>query len=120
MKFPMQIQFKNMESSDFVYNDIWEHAENLEKFFDRIISGRVVVSTPHRSRHQGKIYHVDIRLHVPGEDIIVNSEPEKNSAHEDVYVAIRDAFARARRLLEEHVDKMRGDVKEKTYTRPLA
>lgn len=113
MKFPLQIQFRDMETSDFVYNDIWDHVAKLEQFFDRIISARVVVSAPHQRRHNGKIYHIDIRLHVPGDDIIVNSEPEKNAAHEDVYVAIRDAFDIAKRRLEEHVDKMRGQVNEK-------
>jgi ribosomal subunit interface protein len=103
-----------MESSDFVYNDIWDHAEKLERFFDRIISCQAVVSAPHRRRHQGKIYHVQVRLYVPGEDTFVNTEPEKNAAHEDVYVAIRDAFDAVRRKLEDHVRQMRG-LKKETY-----
>jgi cold shock CspA family protein len=32
--------------------------------------------------------------------------------HEDIYVAIRDSFAVARRQLEDHARKQRGDIKQ--------
>lgn len=35
-----------MDESDFIYNDILERAEKLERFFDRIISCHVTVSAP--------------------------------------------------------------------------
>ncbi|MGZ5863734.1 MAG: HPF/RaiA family ribosome-associated protein [Methyloceanibacter sp.] len=37
-----------------------------------------------------------------------------NHAHEDVYVAIRDAFDAAVRQVEDHVRRMRGDTKTHT------
>jgi ribosome-associated translation inhibitor RaiA len=43
----------------------------------------------------------------------VNQEGPKNQAHEDVYVAIRDAFDAAARQLEDHARKLRGDVKSR-------
>ncbi|PWU22450.1 MAG: 30S ribosomal protein S30 [Bdellovibrio sp.] len=111
MNFPLQIQFRDIEKSDFIFNDVWEHTEKLERFFDRITSCQVVVSAPHQRHHRGRIYHIQIRLHLPGRDIVISTEPEKNHAHEDVYVAIRDAFDAARRQLEEGVDIGRRDVK---------
>jgi ribosomal subunit interface protein len=116
VRFPLDIHFKDIEKSDFVYNNIWDHAEKLDRFFDRIVSCNVVVSAPHRSSRHGKIYHVQIRLYVPGEDIFISSEPELNAAHEDVYVAIRDAFDAARRKLEDHVRRLRGRRKKTTPT----
>ncbi len=113
MNFPLDIEFLGMDRSDFIWNSIWDHAEKLGNFYDRIMSCRVVVSAPHHHRHQGKIYHVQVGLHVPGGDIYVSTEPEKNSAHEDVYVAIRDAFDAAKRRLEDFVRERRHWVKEK-------
>jgi cold shock CspA family protein len=113
MKFPLQIQFRDMEKSDFIYNDIWDHAEKLERFFDRITSCKVIVSAPHRHHHQGKIYHIQISLDLPGGDIFVSTDPEKNHAHEDAYVAVRDAFDATRRRLEDVVRQERGFVKER-------
>jgi hypothetical protein len=38
-------------------------------------------------------------------------EGPKNQAHEDINVAIRDAFDAVVRQLEDHVRRLRGDVK---------
>jgi cold shock CspA family protein len=48
---------------------------------------------------------------MPGEEIIADRHPAKHQAHEDVYVALRDAFNAARRQLEDYVRKRRGKVK---------
>ena len=37
-----------------------------------------------------------------------------NHAHDDVYVAIRDAFDAAVRQVEDHARRMRGDTKTHT------
>lgn len=111
MKFPLQIQFRDMERSDFIFNNIWEHAEKIEHFFDHILSCSVVVSMPHQHQRRGKLFHIQIRLHLPGNDLFVTTAPEKNAAHEDVYVAIRDAFDTLKRRLEDQVRRRRGLVK---------
>lgn len=113
MKYPLQTQFRGMEPSDFISNDIWDHAEKLERFYDRIMSCHVIVSAPHHHKHQGKVYHVQVRIHFPGGDINVTTEPEQNAAHEDVYVAIRDVFDAVRRRLEDFVRRQRGVAKER-------
>jgi hypothetical protein len=41
----------------------------------------------------------------------VNQEGPKNQAHQDVYVAIRDAFDAAVRQVEDQAQRLRGDVK---------
>ncbi len=113
MKFPFRIQFRDVEKSDVVYNDIWDHADKLEKFYDRIVSCEVIVSAPHQSKKEGIIYHVQIRLHVPSKDIFINNEREKNGAHADIHVAIRDAFDAAKRKLEDVIRIERGIVKSR-------
>jgi hypothetical protein len=42
---------------------------------------------------------VRIDLTVPGAELVVSRDPELDHGHEDVYVAIRDAFDAARRQL---------------------
>lgn len=113
MKFPVQIQFRDIAESDFVYNDIWSHAQKLSRFFDRIVSCHVVISSPHHHHHKGRVYHLAVRLYLPGGDVYVNTEHEKNHAHEDAYVAVKDAFRSVRRRLEDFVRMERGMVKAK-------
>lgn len=52
-----------------------------------------------------------VDLTVPGEEIVVGRDCSEDHAHEDVYVAIRDAFDGARRLLQDHARKQRAAVK---------
>lgn len=113
MKFPFKIQFRDIERSDKIYNAVWDHVDKLERFYDRIVSCEVVISAPHQHRQHGLIYHVQIRLYVPGEDIFINNEPELNGAHKDVFVAIRDAFDAAQRKLEDLIRRERAMVKTK-------
>ncbi len=95
------ISFKGMEMSPAVKARINEKAAKLARFEDRITGCHVVVEAPHRKGRHGKVFHVRIDITVPGGEIIVDREPELNHAHEDVYVAIRDAFNAAARRLED-------------------
>jgi ribosomal subunit interface protein len=92
-----------MESSEAVETRIRELAAKLERFYDRITSCHVVVQAPHRSQQKGKLFEVHIQMRVPGEEIVVNRERPHDHAHEDVYVAVRDAFSAMERRLEDFV-----------------
>ncbi len=109
--FPIDISFRNMDHSDAVEADIRKKIATMERFFDRIVDCRVVVSAPHKHSHKGGLYDVHIKISIPGQDIVINRTGPRDHAHEDVYVAIRDAFSAAVRKLEDHVRKARGDVK---------
>lgn len=106
----LQVTFRNIDASATVENRIRERARELERFFDRIISCRVIIETPKR-RHHGDLYHVRIDLKVPGREIVVKRDPPEQHAHEDIYVAVRDAFDAVRRRIEDHARRRRGDVK---------
>lgn len=111
MQLPLQITFRNMDASPAVEDVIREKADKLERYYEHIMSCRVVVEASHRHHHKGNIYHVRVDLTVPTDELVVSREPHRDHSHEDLYVAIRDAFNAARRQLEEFVRKQRGDVK---------
>lgn len=111
MDVPLELSFRNMDPSDAVEARVRERVEKLERYFGRINSCRVVVEAPHRRHHKGKLYHLRIDIGVPGREIVVNRVPHDRHAHEDVYVAIRDAFDAAARQLEDHSRKASGRVK---------
>ena len=109
---PLKITFRNVSSSQAIEDTIRERASKLDQFFDRITSCRVVLEVPHRRHHKGKLYHVRVDIKVPGGEIVINREPDKHSAREDVYVSIQEAFDAARRQLQDHARRKRGDVKD--------
>lgn len=112
MQLPLQITFKNMDSSPAVEARIREEAEKLDRFYGHIMGCHVVVEAPHRHHRKGKLYRVSLDITVPPrKEIAVGQERRQDHAHEDVYVAIRDAFEAAARRLEDHARRLRGDVK---------
>lgn len=111
MNIPLEIVFRNMDRSDAIEARVREKAQRLERFFENITRCRVVVEAPHRHHRHGKRYQIGIEIGVPGKKLMVDHAGPADPAHEDVYVAIRDAFNAATRRLEDHVRTLRGKVK---------
>lgn len=111
MQQPLQITFHEITFSPTVERRIREKVGDLEKMFDGITRCRVSVELDHQRHRKGNMYAVHMNLHVPGKEIIVGHQGRADHAHEDVYVAIRDAFAAAARQLADYVRRRRGHIK---------
>ena len=111
MQIPLQITFRHMEHSDALETKIREKVQKLEQFAEHIISCRVTIDLEHRHHHQGKLYGVKFDITLPGTEIIADRHPDKHQAHEDVYLALRDAFNASHRQLEDYVSKQRDKMK---------
>ncbi len=107
METPLQITLQNVPRSDALDARIREDAAKLEHFHPRITSCRVVVEEMQKHQEQGRQFAVRIEVRAPGHEDIVSTLQH----HEDVYVALRDAFHAVRRQLEDRVREARGDVK---------
>jgi ribosome-associated translation inhibitor RaiA len=110
---PVNITFRHMEPSAAVETRIGELAAHLGTFSDRIQSCKVVVDSPHRHHHQGKVFNVKVQLTLPGDDVVVDMERPDRAGHEDIYVVLRDAFDAARRQLQQRMSTLRGDEKRR-------
>ena len=112
---PPRITWQDMDPSPAIEADIRKRVASLDRYFDRIVSCAVTVQRPHRRQRKGQ--HIDVRidLTVPGREIAVAREPGDDDAHFDPHVAVRDAFDAARRRLQDHAHKIRGDLR---YTEP--
>ncbi len=111
MKLSPQVVFRHIEPSGAVSANIDEHVAKLEKLYDRIMACQVVIEEGQRRHQQGNLFCVRVSLKVPDEELVASRTPDKHHSHEDVYVAIRDAFESIRRQLEEYVQRRRGQVK---------
>lgn len=112
MKVPPEIVFEGMDSSEAVRARVQREVAKLERLHDRITSCRVVIEAPSHAKLKGGLYRVRVRMLTPdGGEIKAERHSDQNHAHEDVYVAIRDAFAAARRQLQSRAHRRRGDVK---------
>jgi ribosomal subunit interface protein len=116
MNLPLQITFRGLDPSPALEAAVREHAARLERFSDDITRCHVLVEAPHRRHHQGNLFRLRIDLTVPGREIVVGRDPAERQAHEDPYVAIRDAFDAATRQLEDHARIRRAAVKAHAET----
>jgi cold shock CspA family protein len=125
-----------MAPSEVVEAHIREAAEKLDAFCQEIMSCRVLVETPHQHHRKGKRYHVRIDVTAPGAEFVIKRAPRlvtdrptrfhkapdqveleesrelsKYGVHDDIQLAIRDAFDAARRKLQDYARRRRGVVK---------
>lgn len=104
MSNEFQIVFHNIDQSEALTDSVNKRVEKLRRYNGDIIGGRVVLDSPHNNHHKGKVYSVTLELRTPNKEVVVTQEQHDNHAHEDLYVAIRDAFNAAERQLKS-VDK---------------
>jgi ribosome-associated translation inhibitor RaiA len=111
MQTSLKITFRHLEPSPALEADIRQWMSELESVFEGIVSCHVVIEQPHQHHQQGRRFRVRLDLAVPGGVIAVGRNSDESDAHEDPYLAVRDAFRAAQRRLEAHVDRIRGEVK---------
>jgi ribosomal subunit interface protein len=102
-----QVVFRGIEHSQAVADAVHKRLTKLERFSDEIQSLRVILESPHNNHHKGKVYHVGVEAFIPNHDIQVTHEQHDKHAHEDIYVAIRDAFNALERRLKSVYGKQR-------------
>ena len=107
-----QITYRHMEHSPAMDERIRELTAKLENFHPKITQVHVVVDEVDRNKRNGNLFNVRVDVHVPGQDIVATHQE-----HEDPYVAVGDAFDVLTRKLEEHIRKVRGEVKRHSADR---
>ncbi len=100
-----------MEPSAAVEANVQLWAGRLAHSFQDIVRCAVVVEQPHRKHHQGRTFQVHVYVTIPERTIAITRDSGRDHTHEDVYVAISDAFRAARRVLQDEAQIRRGDVK---------
>jgi ribosome-associated translation inhibitor RaiA len=101
MQITPQITFEGSDSSDSARAQIFSEIERLETHNKRITGCRVKVIAPHNHRH-GTGFEVHVWLTVPPHrNVVVDHAPAHDRQHDHVATAIKDAFASARRQVDE-------------------
>lgn len=129
MILPIQITFRNIDSTKEIEEKIAARARKLETFYSPITSCRVLVEAPARHQKRGYAFHIRIDLTVAEGEIVVRRAPtlyprerglgaerrrkrmETRPERKHLKVAIREAFDAARRRLQDHARRSGADVK---------
>jgi ribosomal subunit interface protein len=95
-----KVVFRGIEHSQAVEDAVHKRLGKLERFSEEIQSLRVILESPHNNHQKGKVYHVGVEAFIPNHEILVTHEQHDKHEHEDIYVAIRDAFDALERRLK--------------------
>ncbi len=120
MQVPLQVTFHGIDHSDAVEERIREKAAKLDQLYDGITACRVVIEPHHKNtsslHKKGEPFHIRIDVTVPGKELVVKRAPKDAHVHEDIFVALRDAFQAMERQLKDHREIQRGHVKTHAQT----
>jgi Sigma 54 modulation protein / S30EA ribosomal protein len=106
MQIPLQLNFEGCEPSDAACAAIGYEMERLETHNRNIIGCRVTVVAPSHKHRHGSGFKIHIWLTLPPhKNIVVNHAPSNDTRYEHVEVAIKDAFAAARRQVGDLASK---------------
>lgn len=101
VKITPEIAFKGLESIDRIRDRVDKELTHLEALFPNLTSCSVMIQGPGGRRRSGDLANVRLRLGLPGgRHVAVSAQGDDKHAHEDVCVAVRDAFRAAERQLK--------------------
>lgn len=123
MQTPPEIIVTDFDKPDWLEERVRERIDRLERISDRLIGCKVWIRAPHRRHRTGTRYQVDIEVATPERVLAVDRDPGDAAAHEDLSVAIRDAFNAIERQVRRwkqqhggrpavHAEPLQGTVEE--------
>jgi len=107
MQTDLQIALRGMARSEALEARIRDDFAKLELVHPRLTSCRVVVERVDKHHHQGGQFAVKVEARAPGHEEAVSTHHH----HDDVYVAVRDAFDSVRRQLEDKLRRSRDTTR---------
>ncbi len=132
----VEVTFRNLKTSDWLEREIRDRAGKLETYCPDIVACRVLVAKPHRHHENGNRFDVHIDIVVPGEEIAVSHSPrlrevrsdsaaaakktEVEGMKKDVLLVVREAFAAAKRQVQDYARRRRLAVKAHTARTAVA
>ncbi len=116
---PVSVVFRNMDASMTVQSAALKYAAKLGRKFGRIENCRVTVEAPKHEHRKVKEFRVAIDMKVPGHEIATKAASSDGPAFDDLGTALREAFATATRQLQDHVQRVKGEVlRERRHAAP--
>lgn len=104
---PTDITFQGIDHSDAIEARIRTRIGRLEAMSSDMHKCHVWVRAPHK-KHKATQYIIDLSIEMPGNTLAISRHPGDDTAHTDIYVAIRDAFNAMERKLRKWNDTRKG------------
>ena len=104
LKNPIQVTFRGLPHDDAIQAEIHNQIEHLAHG-DRLHGCKVVIEPDEKHHQHGRRYQISVHVHLPGKELIVGKHPAPPE-HEDALLAVRDAFHKVQRQVNDHFEKL--------------
>jgi Sigma 54 modulation protein / S30EA ribosomal protein len=94
-----QIAFEGLPASEAVRGEVRAWLDRLGALTASMLTGNVLIESVDEAKKEQR-YRATLELTMPRGVVVVGREHPNNVPHDDVYVAVRNAFRAARRQLE--------------------
>jgi ribosome-associated translation inhibitor RaiA len=101
MRPPITLSFRHLDRSGAIEDRARILGSRLERYNERITQCHMTLEGPCTGSTIRTPYLVKIDLNVPGAQIHADSLHVDGAGHEDIYLALRDAFNNAKRQLQD-------------------
>ena len=101
MKSYADVVYRDFDASPALNDIIHKKVEKLHRFSDAIMHSRVVLESPHKHKHKGKLFRASIEIGLKGVPLTVTQD------NPSVHLAVKEAFAIAERKVKESTEKRR-------------
>lgn len=105
-KVPILVHYREMAPLPALDAEVHRRAAKLAQWLPTMKRCEVTVWAEANRRHQGHDYHLTLTAHVPEQTLVVDRRHGTQ-----IEVVVRDAFDAMDRRLEDHVRKLRGQIK---------
>lgn len=99
MKSNAEVVYRDLDASPTLTAMISKRIDKLHRYSDAIMHSRVVLDSPHKHKHKGKLFRASIEIGIKGTPLAVSNDDQS------VHIAVRDAFESMERQLKKAHDK---------------
>ncbi|MES1172378.1 MAG: hypothetical protein ABUL77_04000 [Bacteroidota bacterium] len=92
---PCRITFQGMPAVEAAKVEVHAWLQRLAPLTNRMTGGHVVIDAIEERRKERR-YQVRMELTMPDQVVVIGHDDPRNAPHEDVHVAIRNAFRAAK------------------------
>lgn len=101
MKSNAEVVYRDLDASPALNATISKRIDKLHRYSNDILHSRVVLDSPHKHKHKGKLYRASIEVDIKGAPLAVSNDDQS------VHIAVRDAFETMERQLKKASEKLK-------------
>lgn len=105
----LQINFRSIAHSEAVKYHIDRYFKKINKIYHKIQTCKVTVDVTKKNAHKIKLFTISIDITIPGKELVTRKQ------NNNLYVAIREGFCAAEKLLNKYCKRTQTTINKHVW-----